>query len=75
MGEARVMLVARRGGRSGQASSRCPAFVQEAPYSRRQVLSGGCIVSSLNVAILHMLPLPQVDLASIVLIVALLLLT
>lgn len=46
MGEAGVMLVARRGGCSGEASTRCPAIISETTYSSRQILSRRYLVSS-----------------------------
>lgn len=46
MGEAWFLLVARRGGWSGEAATRCPAIISETPNSRCQVLPGGHIVSS-----------------------------
>lgn len=45
MGEAWLLLLARRGGRPREAATRSPAFVSEATYSRCQVLPGGYLVS------------------------------
>lgn len=47
MGEAGLVLVARRGGGAGEAASRCLAIVSEAPYRGCQVLPRGHLVSLL----------------------------
>lgn len=47
MGEAGVVLVARRGDGAGEAAPRCPTIISEAPYRGRQVLPRGHLVSLL----------------------------